>query len=73
VSAGVQADAASADRLKVLSDKEIARAIGKELRSIREAFGWSRGQLVAELPSGIGDRTLLSYDPAPRGALFYPL
>jgi hypothetical protein len=50
----------------VVSDKEIARAIGQELRSVREALGWSRGQVVAALPSGIGDRTLLSYDHGTR-------
>jgi hypothetical protein len=54
------------------SEKAISRAIGEELRRNREACGWSRGQLVARLPSGIGERTLLSYEPAPRGALFYP-
>jgi ribosome-binding protein aMBF1 (putative translation factor) len=53
-----------------LADKVISRAIGEELRRAREAAGWSRLQLVSRLPSGIGDRTLLSYEPAPRGALF---
>lgn len=43
------------------STRTISRAIGEELRRAREATGWSRGQLVAQLPSGIGDRTLLSY------------
>lgn len=40
----------------------IARALGDELRRAREAKGWSRIQFVARLPSGIGDRTLLSYE-----------
>ncbi|GAB1516809.1 helix-turn-helix domain-containing protein [Actinophytocola sp. KF-1] len=40
----------------------IARALGDELRRAREAVGWSRAQFVARLPSGIGDRTLLSYE-----------
>jgi transcriptional regulator with XRE-family HTH domain len=48
------------------SDKMISRAIGEELRRARETLGWSRGQLVARLPSGIGDRTLLSYEHGTR-------
>jgi len=48
------------------SDKVISRALGEELRRAREACGWSRLQLVARLPSGIGDRTLLSYEHGTR-------
>ncbi len=55
-----------------VAERAISRAVGEELRRAREAKGWSRAQLVGMLPSGIGDRTLLSYEPAPRGALFYP-
>jgi transcriptional regulator with XRE-family HTH domain len=44
----------------------IARALGEELRRTREARGWSRGHLVRQLPSGIGDRTLLSYEHGAR-------
>ncbi len=40
----------------------ITRAVGEELRRVREARGWSRTQLVKRLPSGIGDPTLLSYE-----------
>ncbi len=40
----------------------VARALGEELRRAREARGWSRVQFVELLPSGIGDRTLLSYE-----------
>lgn len=40
----------------------IARAIGDELRRVREARGWSRTQFVARLPSRVGDRTLLAYE-----------
>jgi hypothetical protein len=49
-----------------LSDKVVSRALGDELRRAREACGWSRWQLVARLPSGIGDRTLLSYEHGAR-------
>lgn len=48
------------------TDKAISRAIGEELRRAREACGWSRLQLVSRLPSGIGDRTLLSYEHGTR-------
>lgn len=47
-------------------EKAISRAIGNELRRAREANGWSRGHLVAQLSSGIGDRTLLSYEHGTR-------
>jgi transcriptional regulator with XRE-family HTH domain len=47
-------------------NKALSRAIGEELRRAREACGLSRGQLVARLPSGIGDRTLLSYEHGTR-------
>jgi transcriptional regulator with XRE-family HTH domain len=49
-----------------VTEKTISRAIGEELRRAREAKGWSRAQLVARLPSGIGDRTLLSYEHGTR-------
>lgn len=49
-----------------VSDKVISRALGEELRQAREERGWSRLQLVARLPSGIGDRTLLSYEHGTR-------
>lgn len=48
------------------SDRAISRALGEELRRTREGRGWSRGQLVARLPSGIGERTLLSYEHGTR-------
>ncbi|GAB1516532.1 helix-turn-helix domain-containing protein [Actinophytocola sp. KF-1] len=48
------------------TERAISRAIGEELRRAREANGWSRGQLVSRLPSGIGDRTLLSYEHGTR-------
>lgn len=47
-------------------DKVIRRAIGDELRRVREEHGWSRLQLVERLPSGIGDRTLLAYEHGTR-------
>ena len=49
-----------------VAEKTISRAIGEELRRAREALGWSRGHLVSRLPSGIGDRTLLSYEHGTR-------
>lgn len=49
-----------------LSDKVFSRALGEELRREREALGWSRVHTVGQLPSGIGDRTLLSYEHGTR-------
>ena len=49
-----------------LLDKAISRAIGEELRRVREAKGWTRGYLASVLPSGIGARTLLSYEHGTR-------
>ena len=44
----------------------VTHGVGGELRQIREAQGLSRLQLVSRLPSGIGDRTLLSYEHGTR-------
>jgi transcriptional regulator with XRE-family HTH domain len=55
----------SVDPLDVTDEvtaKAVARALGEELRRVREARGWSRAALVKRLPSGIGDRTLLAYE-----------
>jgi transcriptional regulator with XRE-family HTH domain len=49
-----------------VSEKVISRAIGEEMRRARAANGWSREQLVSRLPSGIGARTLLSYEHGTR-------
>jgi transcriptional regulator with XRE-family HTH domain len=46
--------------------KIAAKAVGDVLRQAREARGWTRLELVANLPSGIGDRTLLSYEHGSR-------
>lgn len=45
-----------------ISDRVLAKVLGQELRVARESRGWSRTELVGKLPSGIGDRTLLSYE-----------
>jgi transcriptional regulator with XRE-family HTH domain len=45
-----------------IGEDAIAKAVGEELRRAREKTGWSRAQMVALLPSGIGDRTLLAYE-----------
>lgn len=49
-----------------IMERAIARAIGAELRLAREERGWSRAHLVTQLPSGVGDRTLLSYEHGTR-------
>lgn len=40
----------------------VGKAMGQELRRVREARGWARHELVESLPSGICHRTLLSYE-----------
>jgi transcriptional regulator with XRE-family HTH domain len=45
-----------------LVDKTITKAVGEELRRVREARGWSRAEFVKVLPSGVGERTLLAYE-----------
>lgn len=47
-------------------NKAISLAVGEELRRAREAKGWTRGYFVKQLPSGIGARTLLSYEHGTR-------
>lgn len=42
------------------------RALGAELRRVREARGWSRAEFVELLPSRIGERTLMSYEHGAR-------
>jgi hypothetical protein len=56
----------STNKENELLEKTISRALGEELRRRREELGWSRLQLVDLLPSGIGDRTLLSYEHGTR-------
>jgi transcriptional regulator with XRE-family HTH domain len=50
------------DAHDAVTDRAFARILGQEIRRAREARGWTRAQLVERLPSGIGDRTLLSYE-----------
>lgn len=49
-----------------VSQSTISRTLGTELRRARERLGLSRQQLVAKLPSGICDRTLMSYEHGTR-------
>jgi transcriptional regulator with XRE-family HTH domain len=50
------------DAAQDVTDRAFSRILGQEIRRAREARGWTRVQLVEQLPSGIGDRTLLSYE-----------
>lgn len=49
-----------------VSDRAVAQALGEEIRRERLARGWSRAELVEQLPSGIGVRALLSYEHGAR-------
>jgi transcriptional regulator with XRE-family HTH domain len=44
----------------------VSRALGAELRRVREERDMSRAQLVELLPSGIGERTVLAYEHGAR-------
>jgi len=44
----------------------VARALGSELRRIREAHGWTRVEFVNRLRSRISDQTLWSYEHGQR-------
>ena len=46
--------------------KVVSKALGEELRRAREVHDWSRAHFVEDLPSGIGDRALLSYEHGTR-------
>jgi transcriptional regulator with XRE-family HTH domain len=50
------------DEQDEVTDRAYARILGQEIRRAREARGWTRVDLADRLPSGIGDRTLLSYE-----------
>ena len=50
------------DAQEKVTDRAFARILGQEIRLVREANGLTRAQLVELLPSGISDRTLLSYE-----------
>lgn len=45
-----------------LTDEAFMRILGQEIRRVRDEAGLTRAQLVEQLASGIGDRTLLSYE-----------
>lgn len=49
-----------------VAEKIIQREVGAVLRRARDEIGWSRGYFVTRLPSGIGARTLLSYEQGTR-------
>lgn len=45
-----------------VATEAISRALGDELRRVREGLGLSRDAFVCRLPSRIGSRTLLAYE-----------
>jgi transcriptional regulator with XRE-family HTH domain len=56
-----------------VTDEALSKAIGRELRLVRGEKGWSRAELVSMLRSGIGERTLLSYEHGTRAVLMVRL
>ena len=61
------------DRSDEVTNESISRALGEELRRTREARGWSRLDLTAQLPSGIGEQTVLTYEHGLRHCTFVRL
>jgi transcriptional regulator with XRE-family HTH domain len=47
-------------------DRVITRALGEELRRVREAVGMSQTQLVARMPTDLHAKTLASYEQGVR-------
>lgn len=54
-----------------ITDAVVLRAIGDELELARKAKGWSRSYLAERMPSGIGDRSVLSYERGTRTATIW--
>jgi transcriptional regulator with XRE-family HTH domain len=48
------------------ADGLITRAIGEEIRRVRESAGWTRSQLVERMPTDIHIRTLAAYEQGSR-------
>lgn len=49
-----------------VTQKAVVRAIGAELKIAREERGWTQTFFVKRMPSGVGTRTLLSYEQGTR-------
>lgn len=45
-----------------MTDRVFAKFLGSAIRRAREGRGWTRDEMVKALPSGITNRTLLSYE-----------
>ena len=45
-----------------ISDDVIMRAIGAEIRRVRDQLGWTRAAVVDRMPSGINIQTLANYE-----------
>jgi transcriptional regulator with XRE-family HTH domain len=47
-------------------DEVVSRALGEELRRVRESIGWTRDELVGRMTSMIQPRTVASYEHGSR-------
>jgi transcriptional regulator with XRE-family HTH domain len=48
------------------TERAVTRALGEELRRVRDSVGWTRAELVDQLPSDIHARTLANYEQGNR-------
>lgn len=49
-----------------VSDRTFTRALGEELRRVREYVGWSQSELVGRMPSELHVKTLATYEQGVR-------
>jgi transcriptional regulator with XRE-family HTH domain len=49
-----------------VADRAITKAIGEQLRRVREDVGWSQSELAARIPSGLHVKTLATYEQGVR-------
>ncbi|MGH3876666.1 MAG: helix-turn-helix domain-containing protein [Actinophytocola sp.] len=49
-----------------VADRVFTRALGEELRRVREHVGWSQSELVARMPSRLHVKTLATYEQGVR-------
>jgi transcriptional regulator with XRE-family HTH domain len=54
------------DMGNAVAETIVTKALGEELRRVRDSIGWSRGRLVAEMGADIHVQTLATYEQGAR-------